>query len=288
MFGKYCTYSVFFASAGQAVWEHRIAFQLQHEVKEMNVPNQMRKASLYLATSLFMLTSASVSHAQTTEKQESTMKEATYIPFAAKSEQDKNLAKFLSEGAKLVTKTEPNTLYWYALKKTDGRFGIFDFFPNEAGRAEHFAGQVASALNANADALVAQGWDKGVVANITNSAVLSYKEPSESSASATQATYIVLNAQAGKEQALENLLTGAALVIDQTEPKTLLWTSLKLNNNTFGIFDTFTDESGRDAHFAGKVAAALKAQADDLVVGGWENGVLTNIHNFEVIAEAEH
>ena len=78
------------------------------------------------------------------------MKEATYIPFTAKSEQDKNLANFL-------TQTEPNTLYWYALKKTDGSFGIFDFFPNAAGREEHFVGQVAAALNENADILVAQG-----------------------------------------------------------------------------------------------------------------------------------
>ena len=157
------------------------------------------------------------------------MKEATYIPFKAKSGEDKNLASFLTEGAKLVTQTEPNTLYWYAIKKTDGSFGIFDFFPNEASRAEHFAGKVAAALNANSDSLVAEGWDKGVVANVTNSTVLSYKEPSKDSANATQATYIVLNAQAGKEQALEQLLTGAAQVIEQTEPETLLWTSLKLN-----------------------------------------------------------
>ena len=261
--------------------------QFKHEDKKMKVPNLMRSATVYLATSLFILTNASLSHAQNTLHQEPTMKEATYIPFTAKSEQDKNLANFLTEGAKLVTQTEPSTLYWYALKKTDGSFGIFDFFPNAAGREEHFVGQVAAALNENADILVAQGWDKGVVANITDSAVLSYKEPSENSLSATQATYIVLNAQAGKEQALEELLTGAASVIEQTEPKTLLWAALKLNDNTFGIFDTFTDESGREAHFAGKVAAALNAQADDLVVGGWENGVLPNIHNFEVIAEAE-
>ena len=178
-------------------------------------------------------------------------------------------------------------MYWYALKNTNGSFGIFDFFPNEAGRAEHFSGNVAAVLNANSDSLVANGWDKGVVVNITNSSVLSYKEPSKDSANATQATYIVLNAQAGKEQALEQLLTGAAQVIEETEAKTLLWTSLKLDSNTFGIFDTFTDESGRQAHFAGKVAAALKAQADDLVVGGWENGVLKNIHNFEIIAKSK-
>lgn len=227
-----------------------------------------------------------VLHAQNIQ-QENKMKEATYIPFNAKSGENDNLANFLVEGAKLVAKTEPNTLYWYALKQTDGSFGIFDFFPNEAGRAEHFAGKVAAALNANADSLIAKGWDKGIVANIKNPAVLSYKEPSKGSARATQATYILLNAQAGKEQALEALLTYAATVIEKTEPKTVLWASLKLDDNTFAIFDTFTDESGRQAHFAGKVAAALKEQANSLVVGGWEKGVLTNINNFEIIAESE-
>lgn len=253
----------------------------------MKIFKPIHSACFYLATSTLILMSTSTAHAQNIQKQGPTMKEATYIAFKAKSGEDRNMANFLTEGAKLVTQTEPNTLYWYALKKTDGSLGIFDFFPNEAGRAEHFAGKVAAALNANSDSLVAEGWDKGVVANITNSTVLSYKEPSKNSTNATQATYIVLNAQAGKEQALEQLLTGAAQVIKQTEPKTLLWTSLKLNNNTFGIFDTFIDEKGREAHFAGKVAAALKEQAGDLIIGGWEGGVLKNIHNFEVIAEAE-
>jgi len=252
----------------------------------MKTLNLIHKTNIYLTALIFTLTSTSISHAQNVKKQETTMKEATYISFEAKSGQDKELANFLIEGAKLVTQTEPNTLYWYALKKTDGSFGIIDFFPNEAGRSEHFAGKVAAALNSNADKLVAYGWDKGVVANISNSTVLSYKEAGKDSANATQATYILLNAQTGKELELEQLLTGAASVVAQTEPKALLWTSLKLDSNTFGIFDTFTDESGRQAHFAGKVAAALKAKADDLVVGGWENGVLNNIHNFEVIAEA--
>lgn len=33
---------------------------------------------------------------------------------------------------------------------------------------------------------------------------------------------------------------------------------------TFGIFDAFPDEAGREAHLSGKVAAALMAQADEL------------------------
>lgn len=245
------------------------------------------KASLYFTSTAFIFMNSAISQAKSVQTQESTMKESTFIPFQAKLGQGENLNNFLSEGAKLVAQTEPNTLYWYALKKSDGSVGIFDFFPNEAGRSEHFAGKVAAALKGNADTLVAGGWDEGVVANISNAKVLSYKEPSSGAVRATQATYIVLNAQAGKEQALEQLLTGAAPVIAQTEPKTLLWTSLKLNTNTYGIFDTFTDESGRQDHFAGQVAAALKAEANELIVGGWEEGVLKNIHNFEVIAESQ-
>jgi quinol monooxygenase YgiN len=35
--------------------------------------------------------------------------------------------------------------------------------------------------------------------------------------------------------------------------------------STFGIFDAFPDESGRQAHLAGPIAAALMAQASDLL-----------------------
>ncbi|WP_113953381.1 hypothetical protein [Arenicella xantha] len=214
------------------------------------------------------------------------MKEATYIPFKANQGQEDSLAQFLRDGAKLVEKTEPDTLYWYALRKNHGSYGIFDFFSSSDGRDAHFAGQVAAALNENASTLVLDGWDAGIVANIVNPSVLSFKAPELNDTRATTATYIVLNAQVGKEQALEDLLTGAAQIIDQTEPETLLWTALKLNETTFAIFDTFVDESGREAHFAGKVAGALHANADVLIVGGWEGGVLSNIHNFDVIAQA--
>ena len=35
--------------------------------------------------------------------------------------------------------------------------------------------------------------------------------------------------------------------------------------STFGIFDAFPDEAGRQAHLTGRVAAALMAQASDLL-----------------------
>jgi len=41
------------------------------------------------------------------------------------------------------------------------------------------------------------------------------------------------------------------------EPATTAWFGIRLGPNTFGIFDAFPNEEGRQAHLSGKVAAAL-------------------------------
>ena len=51
----------------------------------------------------------------------------------------------------------------------------------------------------------------------------------------------------------------------QEEPGTTTWFALKLGPSTFGIFDTFTNEAGRDAHLSGRVAAALMQKAPELL-----------------------
>jgi hypothetical protein len=48
------------------------------------------------------------------------------------------------------------------------------------------------------------------------------------------------------------------------EPATTAWFGIGLGPSTFGIFDAFPDESGRQAHLSGKVIAALMAKAGDL------------------------
>ena len=68
----------------------------------------------------------------------------------------------------------------------------------------------------------------------------------------------------GKEADLEAFLnSGLALVAD--EPLTITWYAVKFSENTFGIFDTFADDEGRDAHINGKVADALRAKAGELL-----------------------
>jgi quinol monooxygenase YgiN len=73
-----------------------------------------------------------------------------------------------------------------------------------------------------------------------------------------------LEAKPGKEAEVASFLRGA-LPIVEGEPATAAWFALQLGRSTFGIFDVFPDESGRQAHLAGKVAEALKARASDLL-----------------------
>jgi quinol monooxygenase YgiN len=78
------------------------------------------------------------------------------------------------------------------------------------------------------------------------------------------ALWVMLEAKSGKEAELEKLLhSGLPLV--QQEPATTAWFALKLGPTTFGIFDVFPDEAGRQAHLEGQLAAALMAKAPDLL-----------------------
>jgi len=75
------------------------------------------------------------------------------------------------------------------------------------------------------------------------------------------ALWVRLEAKPGKEKEVENFLR-QGLPLAQQEPATLTWYAIRLGPTTFGIFDTFADEQGRQAHLSGKVAAALQLKAD--------------------------
>lgn len=74
----------------------------------------------------------------------------------------------------------------------------------------------------------------------------------------------VLEAKPGKEKDVEAFLK-SALPLAQAESQTARWYAVKLGPSTFGIFDTFADQSGRDAHLKGEIAKALFAKADELL-----------------------
>ena len=78
------------------------------------------------------------------------------------------------------------------------------------------------------------------------------------------ALFVRLEAKPGKEQEVEEFLAGGLAVVLQ-EPATTAWFALRLGTSTFGIFDAFPDEAGRQAHLSGQVAAALMAKAPELL-----------------------
>jgi quinol monooxygenase YgiN len=78
------------------------------------------------------------------------------------------------------------------------------------------------------------------------------------------ALLVRLEAKPGKEAEVEAFLR-AGLPLVQQEPATAVWFGIRLGPSTFGIFDAFPDESGRQAHLAGQVAAALMAKASELL-----------------------
>ena len=78
------------------------------------------------------------------------------------------------------------------------------------------------------------------------------------------ALYVRLEAKPGKEQEVADFLRSGLPLVEE-EPATVAWFGIQMGPSTFGIFDVFPDEAGRQAHLSGKVAAALMAKAPDLL-----------------------
>ena len=77
------------------------------------------------------------------------------------------------------------------------------------------------------------------------------------------ALWVRLEVKPGKEAEVEKFLRDGLQIV-QGEPATTAWFAIRIGPSTFGIFDAFPDEAGRQAHLTGKVAAALKEKASDL------------------------
>lgn len=73
-----------------------------------------------------------------------------------------------------------------------------------------------------------------------------------------------LHAKPGKETVVADFLK-SALQTAQAEAQTVSWYALQLDDATFGIFDTFADDDGRQAHLDGDIASALMDRADELL-----------------------
>ena len=77
-----------------------------------------------------------------------------YVELNAKPGKEEELASFLASAQSLVA-AELGTITWFAVRFDRRTFAIFDAFNDEAARAAHLGGQVAAALMAHADELLA-------------------------------------------------------------------------------------------------------------------------------------
>ena len=74
---------------------------------------------------------------------------------------------------------------------------------------------------------------------------------------------VTLEARAGKEDDAEAFLKSTR-PLALNEKATLKWYAIKIGPGKFGIFDTFANEAGRNAHLTGEIAKALTARASEL------------------------
>lgn len=91
------------------------------------------------------------------------------------------------------------------------------------------------------------------------------------------AIWAMVQAKPGKEAEVEAFLKSAQ-PLAEAEPATVAWYAVKLGGGRFGIFDTFADDTGRQAHLNGEIAKALMANAKELLAAD------PQIHQIEVLA----
>ncbi|MGH2908018.1 MAG: putative quinol monooxygenase [Solirubrobacteraceae bacterium] len=87
----------------------------------------------------------------------------------------------------------------------------------------------------------------------------------------------LLEAKPGKGDELGAFLrSGRELAAAETGTAT--WYAFKISDTTYGIFDTFEDEDGRQAHLNGQIPAALATVVPDLLASD------PNIRSVDVLA----
>ena len=149
-------------------------------------------------------------------------------------------------GARSIVDDEPETTAWFALRFGRGEYGIFDAFPNSAGRDAHLGGDVAAALQEHADLFDGEPVFEEVD-------VLADKRTGGKVAKGLMLRLPIKDDHA--DDAAAFLRDGEAIVND--EPATADWFAIKFDNGDYGVFDVFPDSKGRRTHLTGKIPQQL-------------------------------
>jgi hypothetical protein len=133
-----------------------------------------------------------------------------------------------------IVEAEPKTTAWFALRMGRGEFGIFDAFPDDAGRTAHLEGGVVAALQEHANLLEGEP-------QIEKVDVLADKL---TSGEVAKGLLLRLPIKAShRDDAAEFLRKGESIV--EQEPDTTNWFGIRFENGDYGVFDVFPTQ--RDA-----------------------------------------
>ena len=186
---------------------------------------------------------------------------------------DDEVKDFLISALPLV-RQEPATIAWFAIRFGRSEYGIFDVFPDDAGRDAHLSGAIAQALMANAETLLSEP------PRIQKLDILAFKLPEGPLPEPNKKGLVLtFEAKEGHEQQVEDFLRDARPLVME-EPETTAWFAIRTDDNKYGIFDVFPDHGGRFKHLTGHVPRELAKHALSLL------GSVPDPDLLDVVAEA--
>ena len=163
----------------------------------------------------------------------------------AASGKEDELEKLLVD-AQAIVDAEPATTAWFALRFGHGEFGIFDAFPDQAGRQAHLDGGVVAALQEHADLLD----DEPLIEPVD---VLADKL---STGAVKKGLVLRLPIKSSHVEDTEAFLRDGQSVV-AGGPATTAWFALRFEDGDYGVFDVFPDKAGRRAHLTGDIPKQL-------------------------------
>jgi quinol monooxygenase YgiN len=184
------------------------------------------------------------------EKKEKTMVTVGALArFEARSGKEADVEHFFQGGLPIVQR-QPASTVWYAFRLGPTTFGAFAAFANEEER---------HALLSVGGPVLAERYSDLFAQPPTFQKVdiLAAKLPRGENGVAV-GSLVRFEARSGKEAAWERFLKEVLGAV-QEAPGTTAWFAFRLGPTTSGVFDTFPDEAGRQAHFQAGVARAEKA-----------------------------
>jgi quinol monooxygenase YgiN len=179
------------------------------------------------------------------------------VHLEAKHGKSPDLEAFIT-GALPLARQEPATTAWFAIRFGRHDYGIFDVFPDDAGRDAHLNGPIAKALMARAGELLE------TPPRIRRLDVLAEKLPASPPAEVHKGLLLTFKAKEGAQSKVADFLKSAQPLV-AAEPETLAWFAIHLEDGPYGIFDVFAGNGGRFAHLTGKVPLELTKHAPSLL-----------------------